>query len=123
MPGGYTFDRLRDALELRVKAIPELRKKLADSQLNPDHPAWVEDTEFDIARHLHRVGAPAPGGRAELTEVVMALCAGALRRSLRERDVGIISCPELLADVWNLADGFSAASALNELRTVHPLPR
>jgi diacylglycerol O-acyltransferase / wax synthase len=38
MPGGYTFDRLRDGLELGIKALPELRAKLADSRLNLDHP-------------------------------------------------------------------------------------
>ena len=52
MPGGYTFDRLRDELALRIVAIPEFRAKLADSQLNLDHPVWVEDKEFDLDRHL-----------------------------------------------------------------------
>jgi len=69
MPGGYTFDRLRDALALRIKAIPEFREKLADSQLNLDHPVWVEDTDFDVNRHLHRIALPSPGGRAELAEI------------------------------------------------------
>ena len=35
MPGGYTFDRLRDALSLRIKAMPQFREKLADSRFNP----------------------------------------------------------------------------------------
>src|SRR5258708_31821223 len=69
MPGGYTFDRLRDALALRIKAIPEFREKLADSQFNLDHPVWVEDTDFDVNRHLHRIALPSPGGRAELAEI------------------------------------------------------
>src|ERR1700756_2763933 len=30
IPGGYTFDRLRDELALRIKAIPEFRAKLAE---------------------------------------------------------------------------------------------
>jgi hypothetical protein len=34
MPGGYTFDRLRDALSLRLKAMPAFREKLANSPLN-----------------------------------------------------------------------------------------
>jgi hypothetical protein len=40
MPGGYTFDRLRDELTMRIKAMPEFREKLADSRLNLDHPVW-----------------------------------------------------------------------------------
>src|SRR5260370_15709593 len=69
MPGGYTFDRFREELALRIKAMPEFREKLADSRLNLDHPAWVEDKDFDVNRHLHRVGLPSPGGRAELAEI------------------------------------------------------
>jgi WS/DGAT/MGAT family acyltransferase len=69
MPGGYTFDRLRDALALRIRAMPEFREKLADNPLNLDHPVWVDDETFDIDRHLHRIGLPPPGGRAELSEI------------------------------------------------------
>ncbi len=69
IPGGYTFDRLREALQLRIKAMPNFREKLANSFLNLDHPVWVEDEDFDIDRHLHRIGLPAPGGRVELGEI------------------------------------------------------
>lgn len=69
VPGGYAFDRLRDALGLRIKAIPTFREKLANSPLNLDHPVWVDDEEFNIDRHLHRIAVPAPGGRAELSEI------------------------------------------------------
>ncbi|OSC41838.1 wax ester/triacylglycerol synthase family O-acyltransferase [Mycobacterium decipiens] len=69
MPGGYTFDRLRDAFSLRIKAMPQFREKLANSSLNLDHPVWVDDENFHIDRHLHRIGLPTPGGRAELSEI------------------------------------------------------
>src|ERR1700753_1424268 len=64
MPGGYTFDRLRDELALRIKAMPQFREKLADSAFNLDHPVWVDDNNFDVNRHLHRIGLPPPGGPA-----------------------------------------------------------
>ncbi|OBH82892.1 wax ester/triacylglycerol synthase family O-acyltransferase [Mycobacterium sp. E2989] len=69
MPGGYTFHRFRDALSERLDAVPEFRLKLADNQLNFDHPVWVDDDRFDLARHLHRVSLPAPGGSRELAEI------------------------------------------------------
>ncbi|UKO61371.1 wax ester/triacylglycerol synthase family O-acyltransferase [Mycobacterium avium subsp. paratuberculosis] len=69
VPGGYTFERLRDALVRRIRAIPPFREKLADSPLNLDHPVWVDDEDFDIDRHLHRIAVPAPGGRAELSQI------------------------------------------------------
>lgn len=81
MPGGYTFDRLRDALALRIKAMPEFREKLADNRLNLDHPVWVEDKDFDVDRHLHRIGLPAPGGRVELAEICGHIASLTLDRS------------------------------------------
>ena len=62
IPGGYTFDRFHDDLASRIKALPEFRAKLADTQLNVDHPVWVEDKNFDLSRHLYRIGLPSPSG-------------------------------------------------------------
>ncbi len=81
IPGGYTFDRLRDELAIRIKAMPEFREKLADSRLNLDHPVWVEDRDFDVHRHLHRIGLPTPGGRAELSEICGHIASLPLDRS------------------------------------------
>jgi WS/DGAT/MGAT family acyltransferase len=68
-PGGYTFKAFREALSARVDAVPEFRLKLADSQLNLDHPVWVDDDRFDLSRHLHHVALPSPGGPKELAEI------------------------------------------------------
>jgi diacylglycerol O-acyltransferase / wax synthase len=69
MPGGYTYGRFRAAVAKRVAAMPEFRMKLADTQLNLDHPVWVDDEDFQLRRHLRRVGVPAPGGRRELADI------------------------------------------------------
>ncbi len=69
MPGGYTFGGLRDQLSLRIRAMPEFRERIADTPFNLDHPVWVEDNDFDVDRHLHRIGLPSPGGRHELAEI------------------------------------------------------
>lgn len=69
IPGGYSFEKLRDQLALRITAIPTFREKLANSFLNLDHPVWVKDDEFHLERHVHRIGLPAPGGRVELAEI------------------------------------------------------
>lgn len=68
-PGGYSFARFREALAARVDAVPEFRLKLADNQLNFDHPVWVDDDRFDLTRHLHRVALPSPGGPQELADI------------------------------------------------------
>ncbi len=49
MPGGYTFERLRDELASRIAAIPEFRAKPADSQFNLDYPVWVAIVRTAIA--------------------------------------------------------------------------
>ncbi len=69
IPGGYTYDRFRAELAERIRAVPEFREKLSPRFANPDHPAWVEDPEFNIAEHVHRIGVPEPGGPAELDEI------------------------------------------------------
>jgi diacylglycerol O-acyltransferase / wax synthase len=69
MPGGYTYGGFRSALAKAVAAVPEFRMKLADNQLNFDHPVWVDDEKFQLERHLQHVGVPAPGGRRELAEI------------------------------------------------------
>jgi diacylglycerol O-acyltransferase / wax synthase len=69
MPGGYSYGRLRAELRKRVSALPEFRMKLADNQLNLDHPVWVDDEDFQLRRHVHRVGVPPPGGRRDLAEI------------------------------------------------------
>jgi WS/DGAT/MGAT family acyltransferase len=61
--------------------MPTFREKLADSPLNLDHPVWVEDKDFDVDRHLHRIGLPAPGGRTELAEICGHIASLPLDRS------------------------------------------
>ena len=81
IPGGYGYDRFRDEFAIRVRAIPALREKLSDTILNLDHPLWVEDRDFDIDRHVHRISLRAPGGRAELGELTGRLAGLPLDRS------------------------------------------
>lgn len=62
MPGGYTYGGFRAALAKSIAAVPEFRMKLADNQLNFDHPVWVDDEKFRLEHHLLHVGVPTPGG-------------------------------------------------------------
>lgn len=81
MPGGYTFDRFREALSERIKAMPQFREKLADSRFNLDHPVWVEDPDFVVDHHLHRIGLNGPGGSRELAEICGHIASLPLDRS------------------------------------------
>jgi diacylglycerol O-acyltransferase / wax synthase len=81
VPGGYSFERLREDLGERITSIPEFRQRLADNRLNLDHPAWVEDDTFDIDRHLHRIAFPSPGGRIEQSDVCGRIASDPLDRN------------------------------------------
>jgi WS/DGAT/MGAT family acyltransferase len=81
MPGGYSFERFKEQLDARVAVIPEFRRKLHNPPWNLSHPVWVEDDEFDLDHHLHRIGVPAPGDRHELAELCAHIAGQPLDRS------------------------------------------
>ena len=132
MPRGYTFDRLRDELALRIKAIPEFRAKLADSQFNLDYPVWVDDDEFDLDRHLLRIKLPSPGGRRELVEICGHIASAPLDRSrplwemwviegVADTDPGDGGLLAVMTKVHHAAvDGVSGANLLSQLCSVDP---
>jgi diacylglycerol O-acyltransferase len=132
MPGGYTFDRLRDELALRIAAIPEFRAKLADSQLNLDYPVWVDDDGFDLGRHLLRIELPAPGGRRELAEICGHIASSPLDRNrplwemwviegVAETDPRAGGLLAVMTKVHHAAvDGVSGANLLSQLCSAAP---
>ena len=61
-PGGYSFERVAAVLETRIPTLQPFRRRLMPVPLGLDHPRWVDDPDFDLANHLHRV-APAGTGR------------------------------------------------------------
>lgn len=67
---GYSFERMRGGLARRVKEIPPFRRKIYDSPLNVGHPAWVEDFDFDITRHVKLIRMDAAADEGEF----LALC-------------------------------------------------
>ena len=94
MPGGYRYERIVEALDARVVEAPDFRLKLADSQLNPANPVWIEDADFRIERHVHRIGLPRPGGRAELSEICGHIAALPLDRSRPLWEMWVIEGPD-----------------------------
>jgi len=132
MPGGYTFDRLRDQLTLRIKAIPEFREKLADSPLNLNYPVWIEDPDFDIDRHLFRISLPAAARQGELAEICGHIASLPLDRGRPLWEMWVI---EADADIdthqggrlavmtkvhHSVVDGVIGANLLSQLCTAEP---
>jgi diacylglycerol O-acyltransferase len=100
--GGYSFEGFRDKVSERIPALPELRMKLADSVLNLDTPVWVDDPDFDIDHHVHRVQVSAPGTHQELMELLGRLLVQKMDRSRPLWDIWVI---EGIAPAEGFIDG------------------
>lgn len=132
VPGGFTYERFRRDVGDRIRALPELRAKLGDSQFNLDHPVWVQDNDFDLDRHLNRIALPSPGGREELADVCGHIASIPLDRSKPLWEMWIIEGLDgaaldaggplaLMIKVHHAAvDGVSAANLLETLCDLEP---
>jgi len=74
-----TLDRLRSWAAASLPAVPPLRWRVA--RLGRGRPVWIDRPEFDLDYHVRAETLPAPGGRAELAEVL-----GRLKASKLDRD-------------------------------------
>ncbi|WP_066912335.1 WS/DGAT/MGAT family O-acyltransferase [Mycobacterium interjectum] len=127
MPGGYTYGRFRAAVAKRVAAMPEFRMKLADTQLNLDHPVWVDDEDFQLRRHLRRLGVPAPGGRRELADICGYVAGLPLDRDRPLWEMWVLeggaragAVTALLKVHHAVVDGVAGANLLAQLCTLDP---
>jgi WS/DGAT/MGAT family acyltransferase len=68
--GQVTREAVVERLEQRLHLIPRYRMRLDSPPLGLASPVWVEDESFDAGRHVRRAALPAPGGEAELLELV-----------------------------------------------------
>jgi len=128
-PGGFDADDLPRLLAERLPLAPQFGWKVQDVPLGLDRPVFVQDPDFNLADHFHRVVVTAPGGRAELGEVVGDL---ASRKLDRRRPLWEIWTLEGLAGGrigvmtkihHSLIDGASAVDLAGVLMDVSPEPR
>jgi diacylglycerol O-acyltransferase len=75
-----TFDEFIIRVSERLPYAPKFRWRLKESPLGLDRPVWVDDDDFDIRRHVRRIGVPSPGGAKELGEIVGTLMSSQLDR-------------------------------------------
>lgn len=81
MHGGYSFEAIREMLSSRIHLLPPYRRRLLTVPFHLDDPVFIEDPDFDITNHVHRVTVPPPGGREELAAVIGDVAGRALDRS------------------------------------------
>jgi WS/DGAT/MGAT family acyltransferase len=126
VPGGYTFAKLKQRLEERVRVIPAFRRKLHNPLWNLSHPVWIEDEDFDLDHHVHRIGVPAPGDRVELAELCAHIAGQQLDRAYPLWQLYVIEgladgeIAVLLKMHHASVDGVSGASLITYLTGLEP---
>src|SRR5262245_49310517 len=77
----FSYARLITTADERLGQLPRFTRKLRRVPLDLDRPYLVDDPDFGVKRHVHRVAVPSPGGLRELAEVVRPLYSRHLDRS------------------------------------------
>ncbi|MBW2272059.1 MAG: wax ester/triacylglycerol synthase family O-acyltransferase [Deltaproteobacteria bacterium] len=77
----FCFEKLLSVIEERIKLVPRFTWKLQEVPFALDRPYWVDCPEFDIRKHVLRIGVPSPGGLEELGELAGKLNTSPLRRN------------------------------------------
>jgi diacylglycerol O-acyltransferase / wax synthase len=126
IPGGYSFNAFKAELHSRVSAIPSFRRKLRTVPMKLDHPIWVNDDDFDIDRHIHRMALPSPGGERELADLCGHMAGIPLDRSRPLWEFVVIEGLEsgkvaIFTKMHHCTvDGVSGANAISFLCSLEP---
>jgi diacylglycerol O-acyltransferase len=76
------WGRYRDVVQARlIDGYPRFSQRVIESRLPLQAPKWEHDPEFALEHHLHHRALPAPGGVAELQELVSDLMTMPLDRN------------------------------------------
>lgn len=85
------IERGRSVIRERlVERFPRFRQRIVERPLGLGVPAWQDDPNFDLDRHLHHIALPAPGDRAALCDLVGDLISAPLDRSKPLWDVYVV---------------------------------
>jgi WS/DGAT/MGAT family acyltransferase len=126
VPGGYDFARFQYELERRLHLLPPFRRRLVEVPFGLHHPVWIEDGDFDLSYHVRCVHVPAPGGRAEMDEIIAKIASRPLSRRRPLWEIWMLEDLEdgrvgFLAKIHHtLADGVAAAALLANVMVSSP---
>ncbi|MCU1461274.1 MAG: hypothetical protein JWO37_1349 [Acidimicrobiales bacterium] len=128
VPGGYSFDLIKQMLEERIHLLPPFRRRLATVPLGLGHPSWVDDPDFNLDLHVRRIGVPSPGSMHELAEVVSDIAGRPLDRARPLWEMTVIEGLEdghvaVVSKMHHSAiDGVSGAELMAQIFDFEPNP-
>jgi len=125
-PTQYSFAWMKEMLAARLHRLPPFRWRLVPTPLGIHHPVFIEDPDFDLERHVFRVGVPAPGTIREMCEMISQIASVPLDRTRPLWEVWILEGMEdgkvgYVAKTHHaLADGVASAELLGQFFTAEP---
>ena len=120
-PNGYDPAAVMKHVEERTSCHRVFRRRLARVPFDLAHPLWVDDPDFDVIRHVHRVALPAPGGPEEFGAMIGRISSTPLDRAKPLWEIWIIEGLEggrlglVLRMHHSVVDGISGAGLLMHL--------
>ncbi|MCX7619565.1 MAG: wax ester/triacylglycerol synthase family O-acyltransferase [Acidimicrobiales bacterium] len=126
MKDGYSFDRFKELIRARLHLMPMLRRRVLMVPLNIDHPVWIEDPDFNLDRHIHRLTVHPPGTPHELADVVGDIASRPLDRSLPLWEMNVVEGLEdgavaLVTKMHHACiDGITGADMMSHLLDLEP---
>ena len=85
--GSLKFEDFKKTIASKLHLMPKFRKRLLNVPMNLDFPYWVDDPNFDLDLHLHRIKLPDPSNW----------------KMLRESTASIFSAPlDLRRPLWSI---------------------
>lgn len=124
----FSFDRLRRQIAERLPDVPQFRMKLREVPFGLHRPLLVDDPDFDLDFHIRHIGAPSPGGREQLGNLIGELVGWKLDRSRPLWEMWLIDGLEggqkaLLAKIHHaIIDGVSGSELATVLLDLEPEP-
>ncbi|MBW2243515.1 MAG: wax ester/triacylglycerol synthase family O-acyltransferase [Deltaproteobacteria bacterium] len=124
----FSFEKLLATIDERIRLEPRFTRKLRELPLGFDRPYLVDDPDFDVRRHVHRIAAPTPGGLRELAELASYLHSRALDRDRPLWELWFIEgveggrCAMLMKSHHCLMDGMAGANLGELLCDLQPDP-
>src|SRR5690606_284031 len=80
----------RTHVEARLQRLPRFRRRIAEVPLGLGRPTWVDDEDFDIARHVRVIEVPGAGRDQDLLDLCASLYATTLDRRYPLWDLALV---------------------------------
>ncbi len=119
------YNRLYTTVEARLASFPRFRQKVVRPKTGIGLPKWVNDKNYDLSSHLHRVALPAPGDKNELSAMISGLMTMALDTNKPLWDIHLIEnyktgCALFFRLHHCIADGIALMHVLHSTADTDP---